>query len=376
MKLVFDTNIIHEDFHLYGPRITKLCSAAEKLGYNLMIPDVVVDEMVNHYRQELLKNFSGYARIEKLVARTRGGEDIFDKDKFISDKVHEYEIFLKQRLGNLGIKTIAYPKIDIKELVSKELKVKKPFKEIKESVIGYRDALIWECVKSICQPQQTLIEDPQIEFLTENFKDFAGAEKTLHPDLVEELINAGCASNCVTLITDVNKYFETKIDTELEELEQIKEALINTGKFNRFDVMEEIKGALTLDYVKDLLNNSDFDSERSYYLPGYVEDPSINYVDSPFVDNISVRRLTDQNVLIEIQASVLVDMDFLVYKPDYYTYAEDKKLLILEEDWNDYYMLCEGTAKLSANLTFRTTPKLGKVLSANVQIKETVIEGL
>ena len=75
MKLVFDTNIIHEDFHLYGGRITKLCSAAEKLGYDLMIPDVVVDETVNQYRKKLLDNYSGYAGVMKLVARTQGADD-------------------------------------------------------------------------------------------------------------------------------------------------------------------------------------------------------------------------------------------------------------------------------------------------------------
>ena len=46
MKLVLDTNVIHGDFLLHGPRITKLCSAAPSLGYEVLIPEVVCDEKI------------------------------------------------------------------------------------------------------------------------------------------------------------------------------------------------------------------------------------------------------------------------------------------------------------------------------------------
>lgn len=373
MKLVFDTNIIHEDFHLYGGRITKLCSAAEKLGYDLMIPDVVVDETVNQYRKKLLDNYSGYAGVMKLLARTQGADDKLDKDAFISDKVKEYDAYLRKRLTELKIQIIPYPAVDVKALVSKDLNIKKPFKETKEGNIGYRDAIIWESIKTICQPPKALIEDPQIEFLTENTRDFAGPDNALHPDLVAEVKADGFAENAVALIPNVNEFFKNRIDPELEELEQIKEELIKTGKFNRFDVNEETSRVLDKDYITEIINDSDFDSGQRYYLPGYMEDPTINYINDPAIEDITVRRLSDHTALIEVQARVTVEMDFFVYKPDYYIYEDERRFSINDENWNEYYMWCEGTVDVCTYLSFRTTSKLGKILSVDVQVTEVEV---
>lgn len=370
MKLIFDTNIIHEDFHLYGPRITKLTNAAAKLGYDLMVPDVVVDEMVNQYRKKLIQFMPGYTGMQKLIRRTQGGEDKFDKDAFLSDNISEYETFLRKKLKGIGIKVIDYPKVDVKTLVSKDLNVKKPFREIKDGSIGYRDALIWETVKSVCQPPTALLEDPQVEFLTENTKDFAGADNALHTDLVEELKTAGFSENCVLLVPDVKQFFETKIDTELEELEQIKMALQKSGKFNRFELTDEVSRVLSEDYVTDILKESDYDSGDHYHLPGYMEDPTIGNVNIPCIDDVMVRRLSDQSVLIEVEANVNVDLDFFVYKADYYLIDEDDAPYIVDNDWNDHYMWCEDSVDVHFHLTFRTTPKLGKILSVDVQVEE------
>lgn len=370
MKLVFDTNIIHKDFHLMGPRISKLTSAAKKLGYDLLIPEVVVDEMVSQYREELLKHIPGYSEILKLDARTQGGDSKFDRDSFVSDKTKEYETYLRNKLRTLGIKIIKYPKVDIKELVSKELNVKKPFKAIKDGNIGYRDALIWETIKSVCQIPTTLIEDPQVEFLSENTRDFAGADNALHPDLVQELNKAGLAENCVTLVPDVKAFFETRIDTELEEIEQIKTALEKTGKYNRFELKEEVSRVLTEDYVTEVLTETDYDSGEQYHLPRYMEEPTISNVNIPSVEDVTVRRLSDQSVLIEIEVSVLVDLNFFVFKSDYYLFDEDDAPYIVDHDWNDHYMWCEDSVNVPFHLAFRATPKLGKVLSVDVQVEE------
>ena len=370
MKLVLDTNIIHEDFHLKRPRITKLSSAATKLGYDLLIPEVVVDEMVNQYRKKMASYLSSYAEVVKMMARTQERPDKYDKEAFLQTNVDEYERFLRKQIAELGIQTIPYPTVDIKELVHKDLKVKKPFKEVKDGNIGYRDALIWESIKSICQQPQALIEDPQIEFLTENTRDFADSDKTLHPDLVKELKNAGLAENCVVLIPDVKVFFEKRIDTELEELDEIKEKLLKEGKYNRFNLQEEAERVLNKDYIEDVIDDSDFDSGQRCYLPGFVEDPTVNDVYIPKIEEVAVRRLTDQTVLIEVIATVAVELDFFVYKSDYYLFDEDKMPYIIESEWNDHYMWCSGTACVHTNLSFRTSPKLGKVLSVDVQVTE------
>ena len=129
MRLILDTNIIHGDFYLQGSRILKLCSAAPKLGYELMIPEVVYDEMVDQYRRELEKHVASYEKVISLTNRARSGSVIkrIDRALFLEEKVSEYKTMFSTRLEDLLIQVIPYPAIDIKALVSKELLRKKPF---------------------------------------------------------------------------------------------------------------------------------------------------------------------------------------------------------------------------------------------------------
>lgn len=372
MKLILDTNIIHGDFYLQGSRISKLCSAVPKLGYELMIPEVVYDEMVDQYRRELEKHFASYERVVSLTNRARSGSAVkrLDRVSFLEEKITEYRTMFSTRLDDLHIQVIPYPSVDIKTLVSKELLRKKPFKEVKDYGVGYRDALIWETVKSLCVPQEELIDErSQIEFLTENTADFADSDGNLHPILVEELNAKGCLGNCVQLISNVQAFFETRIDKELENLDNIKNALLEKGKFNRFSLEQELDSLLNKDFLEKEVFDSDFDSGEPLYLPSYYEDPSIFLIDNPVPQEISVRRLEDESVLIEVEASISLTLDFFVFVPDYYSYLEnDKKVDVIDWNWNEHYLLAERTVTVLALLSFKTTPSLGKALSSECRI--------
>jgi len=372
MRLFLDTNIIHGDFYLQGSRISKLCSAAPKLGYELMIPEVVYDEMVDQYRRELEKHFASYERVVSLTNRVRSGSVVkrLDRVSFLEEKRTEYRTIFSTRLNDLHIRVIPYPAVDIKMLVSKELLRKKPFKEVKEHGVGYRDALIWETIKVLCVPQEELMDErAQIEFLTGNTADFADSDGNLHPSLVEELIAKGCLGNCVLLISNVQEFFETQIDKELENLENIKNALLDKGKFNRFNLEQELGSLLNKDFLEKEIFDSDFDSGELRYFPGYYEEPSIILIDNPIPQEISVRRLEDESVLIEVQASISLTLDFFVFVPDYYNYLEnDKRVDVIDWNWNEHYILAERTVTVLTSLSFKTTPSLGKALSSECQI--------
>jgi len=372
MKLILDTNIIHGDFYLQGSRISKLCSAAPKLGYELMIPEVVYDEMVDQYRRELEKHYGSYEKVVSLMNRAKNGSLVkrLDRVLFLEERIAEYKTMFSSRLENLHVRVIPYPAVDIKTLVSKELLRRKPFKEVKEHGVGYRDAIIWETVKSLCVPQEELIDErPQVEFLTENTADFADSDGNLHATLVDELKEIGCLGNCVQLISNVQEYFETQIDKELENLDSIKKALLDKGRFNRFNLEQELNSVLNKDFMEKEIFDSDFDSGEPLYLPRYYEEPSIFLIDNPVPQAISVRRLEDERVLIEVDASIDLTLDFFVLIPDYYSYLEnDKKVDVIDWNWNEHYLLAERTVTVLTSLSFKTTPSLGKTLSSECRI--------
>ena len=81
MKLVLDTNVIHGDFFFFFPRITKLCSAAPSLGYDVLVPEVVFDEVVNQYRKKLLQSMSGYSAVVKMIDEVKtGAKSSFERE--------------------------------------------------------------------------------------------------------------------------------------------------------------------------------------------------------------------------------------------------------------------------------------------------------
>lgn len=337
-----------------------------------MIPEVVYDEMVDQYRRELEKHVASYEKVVSLTNRARSGSAIkrIDRALFLEEKITEYKTMFSTRLEDLLIQVIPYPAIDIKALISKELLRKKPFKEIKDHGVGYRDAIIWETVKSFCAPQEELIDErSQIEFLTENTADFADSEGNLHPALVEELKAKGCLGNCVKLISNVQVFFESLIDKELENLESIKETLLEKGKFNRFNLEQELSSVLTKDFLEKEIFDSDFDSGELLYLPRYYEDPSIFLIDDPIPRDVSVRRLEDESVLIEVNASIDMTLDFFVLHSDYFSYLEDdKKVAVIDWNWNEHYLLAERSVTVLTSLSFKTTPTLGKTLSTECRI--------
>lgn len=50
MKIIIDPNIINKDYKLHGKYIVMLSETAAKLGYDVCVPEVVVDEIVSHYK--------------------------------------------------------------------------------------------------------------------------------------------------------------------------------------------------------------------------------------------------------------------------------------------------------------------------------------
>lgn len=71
MKIIIDTNIINKDYKLHGKYIVTLSGAAAKLGYDVCVPEVVVDEIVSHYKDELLEAHDTYnkgvSKLKKLL---------------------------------------------------------------------------------------------------------------------------------------------------------------------------------------------------------------------------------------------------------------------------------------------------------------------
>lgn len=370
MKIVLDTNIIYQDYKLNGQRILKLYEASKRLGYELAVPEVVVDEVVNQYRRDIESAYGtsmkGLSQLRKLAEVK--GKFLFESTNFVDERCVAFETAYLQRIKELGITILPYPKVAHKMMVAKDLKRIKPFKEDSK---GYRDALIWETVKEQLIPSKRLFDECQIILLSENTKDFGDGGK-LHSDLEKELEDIGFTWEVVELVSDVDGFFKNRIDTEFEELSAIQEKLQKEYKYNRVDLKETIEEALYNEYVVNGAFDSGFDPDGDdvSLFPREFENPDIQDVTVKDITVTSVKKLTDQTVLVQCNVASTASGDAYLFKSDFYLFDEDNLPTVLDDDWNKHYMLVAVEVSVTSEVTLHVSPRLSKVNSVEVRTIE------
>lgn len=360
MKVILDTNIIFSDFHLKGARIKNLCESVKSTGDTVHIPEVVVDESINKYRKKTreckLKIDRGISDFKRLT-----GKDVEDNpisDEFILKESEKYARSFKKQLQELGIKIIPYPSISHQELVKRDLARKKPFQETGK---GYRDALIWESVKSICEKSLSLFENPKIIFVNKNHKDFC-EEGLLHPDLKEDLVNNGINEDYVRVIEDIDIFIKEYIKPKQKILKNIQEELNANKQYNGIYLNTEINNRIT-----EFLLHREFDYEESPFRQEF-ENPSVVGINEPSFTVMEVRQISEEEFFVEVKIDVDCEFNFFIFKNDAMCMDEDELPYIWDSDWNKHYMAASKTIPIKLKETLIVNSSFEAVLSDDIEI--------
>lgn len=360
MKVILDTNIIFSDFHLKGARIKNLCESVKSTGDTVHIPEVVVDESINKYRKKTreckLKIDRGISDFKRLT-----GKDVEDNpisDEFILKESEKYARSFKKQLQELGIKIIPYPSISHQELVKRDLARKKPFQETGK---GYRDALIWESVKSICEKSLSLFENPKIIFVNKNHKDFC-EEGLLHPDLKEDLVNNGINEDYVRVIEDIDIFIKEYIKPKQKILKNIQEELNANKQYNGIYLNTEINNRIT-----EFLLHREFDYEESPFRQEF-ENPSVVGINEPSFTVMEVRQISEEEFFVEVKIDVDCEFNFFIFKSDAMCMDEDELPYIWDSDWNKHYMAASKTIPIKLKVTLIVNSSFEAVLSDDIEI--------
>lgn len=360
MKVILDTNIIFSDFHLKGARIKNLCESVKSTGDTVYIPEVVVDESINKYREKTreckLKIDRGISDFKRLT-----GKDVEDNpisDEFILKESEKYARSFRKQLQELGIKIIPYPSISHQELVKRDLARKKPFQETGK---GYRDALIWESVKSICEKSLSLFENPKIIFVNKNHKDFC-EEGLLHPDLKEDLVNNGINEDYVRVIEDIDIFIKEYIKPKQKILKNIQEELNANKQYNGIYLNTEINNRIT-----EFLLHREFDYEESPFRQEF-ENPSVVGINEPSFTVMEVRQISEEEFFVEVKIDVDCEFNFFIFKSDAMCMDEDELPYIWDSDWNKHYMAASKTIPIKLKVTLIVNSSFEAVLSDDIEI--------
>lgn len=362
MKIIIDTNIIHRDYHLHGKHLLTLTDVATRLGYEVLIPEVVVDEIESQFCEEISNAVDGYDKsLTRIVELSLAKLKDPLPNGFCETQCRDFRVEYEAGLAAMKIRILPYPRVPHKDLVAKELHQRKPFRDSKK---GYRDALIWETVKEALIPSKDLFDECQILFLTENTRDFAEGN-SLHPDLIQELLDLGYKENVIELRTDCNMFFKTEIFPQFQELDNIKQALNAKGSYNRISIKEDFAPLFGPDFVDYMVTDVD-DMGLNTRLPMYCEAPHVESVYAPVITAESVIRLSDGSVLISCNVSIDAEISYYLGRSNMVEAYENVKPYIINPEHNDYYVEAFNRIELKATVNFRASGKLSKLISTEI----------
>lgn len=214
MIVVLDTSVIVADFRLEATSSRRLLDDLREAGVGLVVPELVVLEAVNKFREQLATDVALADKSLQSIARKRGTSDHSPMgDNFVQSATSEYEGHLRRRIDSVGGVVPPIPEIPHRVLVDWALQRRKPFSS--DGRQGYRDALIWLSVLDTSRKSTR-----SVSFLSSNVSDFGADKLTLAPALVADLEQAGLDPSKVMYFGAVDAFVTAVLEPRLEAARQ------------------------------------------------------------------------------------------------------------------------------------------------------------
>lgn len=326
MKTVLDANVIIADFSFNSTDSKILLETSKKGNIDLYVPEIVLDEVFNKFEERLIEAKSKIDKELSVIRKITDTEVLNEVNKdFIVKKVSEYKEYIYDLFDKNNINILNYPNTPHKEIVYKAIKKIKPF-NVNEK--GYRDALIWENIKSLMPTIGANAANPDVVFITNNKKDFCENENDLHKELIEDLEKDGLDIASIKVYNTLNDF-----SNDIKQLFFIQEnslkKRIESGEIEDFDLKSTL-----LTSLREELDNSDISDIES--IPHSYQDATVRFIEK--VDNLKikdVRKLNSTEYLIDLICNAEMTIDFYVDKSEYCS-SDDVTYDVEDLDWNDY----------------------------------------
>jgi hypothetical protein len=177
MLLILDSNVFISDFWLRGTQFALLKDAVQRIGGELLVPEVVNAEVRTKYREKLAEAIRAEAKATTAVSDLLGPSASPTPSRDLDAACRAYGDHLDRELKAIGAKLLPIPEVSHQAMLSLALDRKRPFDNEGR---GYRDALIWETILKLARER-----GGQISFVSMD-SDF-GTDAGLHTDLSNSL---------------------------------------------------------------------------------------------------------------------------------------------------------------------------------------------
>lgn len=355
MWIVIDTNAFYEDLRL-KKSFDLLFRNIENIHFSLRTPELVVQEVVNIYREQRQSHLSKMpSHAKELKLLTSLDINIAIQEENLANDLLEYEGYLRGKLLSNG-EIVPLPNVTVQSIIDRDLARRRPFKE---NGVGFRDTLIWETILELVIRQ----EYDGLVFITNNTKDFVEG-RGLHSDLIEDLESKGANLDSIRVFSSVQQFIDDMVNPALNEIVEIKDAIEN-GNYPDIDLHEIAEG-----YIWDLISGYSIDPEC---LPKFGEDNDDITISGGvsdyevILDNLSVKRLSETELLIVVSYKLDCEIDVFVPKWDVYDPDFDELgFYVSDPDWNESYVLASITLPFIVTLRYVYSEQDNEVKSADI----------
>lgn len=163
MKVTLDTNILVQDYWLQNFSSKLFLDGLKHASITLYIPEIVIDEIVNKFKEQLTEKYNNYLKNEKELNKILRKENNTLLSINIDKETKEYKTYLMNKLKSIKCSILPYPDIAHQKIVNRIFEKRKPFHTGEK---GYRDFLIWETIKELASSSNEIV------FITNNANDF------------------------------------------------------------------------------------------------------------------------------------------------------------------------------------------------------------
>jgi hypothetical protein len=320
MLLVFDSSILCQDLRFTGIATRILFGNVRMVPVVVAVPEVVIDEVTNHFRERLGKAKQTLTDAHKKLVALVPESGVLLNPANVEIETAKYRDFLLQQFSEVQGRILPYPNISHQKIVKRDLQRRKPFKE---NGSGYRDLLIWESLRSL-----TWSGHERVAFITANTKDFI-ADARLHDDLAADILNP----DRVEVFSSLKEFNEKHVIPRLETVDRFNEELRNISG-NTSNVASWIRENL-LEILRD---------EELGYAVSPVPDGPGSFWASEIVsfDDLkitSARRLEEDGLLCAVIVRASVDVSIDIDEEDYRNNYEVREYLGGPGSWNEVFAL-------------------------------------
>jgi len=344
LKVILDSNTIIADFAMSSPSFIIILSSSRKGEIELIIPEIVIDEVLNKHRQRLEKSA---ADIKTEIGKfNKLGNTNFTNPlspEIVKETCEAYELRLQEIIENNKIVVLSYPETPHKFLARKAMQIKKPFQANEK---GYRDCLIWENVKSlISNADSEIILSPQVCFVTANHKDFLDEYGKIHVDLANELDDQEFRRDAISIYENLHIFNETFTKLNLEHA-QLVEGRLRDKEFWEVKLKTQLDDLLAEVLIGDQFGNWSSDYSDVDDGPIIEEISEIEYK----YEKLLVKELVGTEYVVDVKAHLHLGIEVFIDKHDYYS-SRNKDYKLIDSDWNDHVVRAWQNVEVPVVLT-------------------------